>query len=1476
MHAFRWFEGVDVWHVVGWTMLHYLWLGTLVGLAAGACRLVLRRAPANVRYVAALVCLAVLAALPVAIAAWAGAKPQAALVAESLSLALPAEFGPSAPSSAGGQTGAAHENGPIEIAPVNNIEANLVPDPGENPRQSRGLSHIIASIAGYLPWLWLIGTPLTFLLLATGIVGAERFRRASRVIDDGPIAEACARLVESLRIGRRVTVAICERIAAPVLVGIVRPIILLPPAALTGWSPDDIEMVLLHELAHVRRWDNLVNLAQRIIESLLFFHPAVWLVSNWVRRERESCCDAVVVRHTHRPQDYAELLINLAAHLSEPSEPGRPRPPSKALRRGRGRPGSLVSSAMAAGPLRSRIRLILQLEDDPMLVSGKSLALVMSGLLLTAMLVVLNLPTRTLAEEKELTKKSTEYTEQEISVAESQAATQNNLKDLMLGLLNYESANKQFPAQAKFDATGKPLLSWRVLLLPYLDPDHAKLYEKFHLDEPWDSDHNRKLITEMPKEFKNPRINRPGFTNYLAVVGGDCMFDGTAKGIRLAQVTDGTSHTIMLVEADESVEWTKPDDLDFHSERPREGVGILRPNGWYAAFADGSVKRISSNEPADQVREYFTRGGTNITTTENTESKPADNWPAGVVFPSPKEGEISRRAWKQLGVKLVYESNMRIGNHPSSSSVKVVGGAPLTPGVEEPLILKSVGGRSVSNFDELGMALEALTGKSGPIYVVTDHGKGSHIFVAISPARGQAEESATEVTENPETTDEASASEDKPVASKATVDRFEANLDKRRSPAEMLNDQIRKNVEDMLSEPSATNNQSTSATRPHPFPSLEDQKFTEVPFVVGASRFKNGDKIEILEVRGTAETIKPGNIYWIKGTYTLRSHDRAMLAAYTTAMDAANGTSPSLSVQSTNVDRGEGTFTLFLPMSYRGWPHVSFYPTDGGEGFGGIYFGTGDSVLENWSEVYGSDDTRSAESHAKVGRGKFPSLEDQKLADLAWKRLGLELEPIGEEDLKRVQALGYEGGLKVVTGAAGMNGGVIQAGDILVGLHVWPTTSLMDLAEVLNRDDLAELNPLKFYAIHAFAVTADGARVGGGGFGAKTELKDTIVTGRISVNVTDRRTSQATPTKPRPLVAVNAMQNNPFSASTSSDKQTLRYDGKTFDEWRTAWQTELSLEKRLEVVKALAAFGANGYATQAAESIVDVAGQYDWKLWNYTSEQNDNPLQLLLAYCVDAFSARYGLVASRMPEQEALTVLLAVADSTNPRTRAFVVRVLDEYRYDPRVAAALIKLSRDDDQLVRSSAFKNLGRGWLQQPDEVSQPILERLQEAMRADDPELQASAMQALISDSNYSQGTPRLRFVPEIEPLLFSKNAEIRKFARRAVSLITPNDSPQVVDWLVERLADPQSPNRLDVIRALGMMRSNASVATPELKKIFESSPDWQQRVASALAIDRIENGSKNVSVLMTSINDSRDEDEQRRLMEIFNSEVSLQRK
>ncbi|HVU89757.1 MAG TPA: efflux RND transporter periplasmic adaptor subunit [Pirellulales bacterium] len=121
-----------------------------------------------------------------------------------------------------------------------------------------------------------------------------------------------------------------------------------------------------------------------------------------------------------------------------------------------------------------------------------------------------------------------------------------------------------------------------------------------------------------------------------------------------------------------------------------------------------------------------------------------------------------------------------------------------------------------------------------------------------------------------------------------------------------------------------------------------------VPFEQGATRFADGDKITITEIRGTAENFAPGNIYWIKGTYTLASHDRATLAAYTTAREAKDGTSTSYKVQTTTVAKGSGTFSLYLPMNCRGWPHVSFYSMEDGNGFGGNYFGTGESTLKQW------------------------------------------------------------------------------------------------------------------------------------------------------------------------------------------------------------------------------------------------------------------------------------------------------------------------------------------------------------------------------------------------------------------------------------------------------------------------------------------------------------------------------------------------
>ena len=108
----------------------------------------------------------------------------------------------------------------------------------------------------------------------------------------------------------------------------------------------------------------------------------------------------------------------------------------------------------------------------------------------------------------------------------------------------------------------QPLLSWRVLILPYIEQDN--LFKEFHLDEPWDSEHNKKLLAKMPKTYETVDSDaKKGFlTRYLGFSGKDAMFDG-AKGIQFADITDGLSNTIMVVEAAKGVPWSKPEDISF-------------------------------------------------------------------------------------------------------------------------------------------------------------------------------------------------------------------------------------------------------------------------------------------------------------------------------------------------------------------------------------------------------------------------------------------------------------------------------------------------------------------------------------------------------------------------------------------------------------------------------------------------------------------------------------------------------------------------------------------------------------------------------------------------------------------------------------------------------------------------------------------------------------------------------------------------
>ncbi len=186
----------------------------------------------------------------------------------------------------------------------------------------------------------------------------------------------------------------------------------------------------------------------------------------------------------------------------------------------------------------------------------------------------------------------------------------NNMKQISLALLNYEQAYGHFPPAYTTDKNGKPLLSWRVLILPFIEQND--LYKQFHLDEPWDSDHNKKLIAAMPSVYKDPvsKVAADGKTDYLTVRGEKTIFPG-AKGVRIADIRDGMSNTIMTVEVSDSkaVVWTKPDDFAYDGKTPSKGLIGLWPGRFHAGMADGSVRSFPAAIDAKTLNALFTRDG---------------------------------------------------------------------------------------------------------------------------------------------------------------------------------------------------------------------------------------------------------------------------------------------------------------------------------------------------------------------------------------------------------------------------------------------------------------------------------------------------------------------------------------------------------------------------------------------------------------------------------------------------------------------------------------------------------------------------------------------------------------------------------------------------------------------------------------------------------------------------------------------------
>ncbi len=269
---------------LGWTLLHFLWQGAALGLAAWLTLILLRGASAKARYGLACACLLLMVAAP---------------MGTFLVLQQPSP------------------------APVNAL--TLLAEPGAF--SLAGPAHLTqrlkATLDPSLPWL-LLGWAAGVLLLSFRFLGSwirvQRLRRLSAMPVPSEWHLVLSRLCRELKLSRTVRLLQSAAVEVPTALGWLRPMILLPACALAGLAPIQLEAILAHELAHIRRGDFLVNLLQSLVEVLLFYHPAVWWLSARIRAERELCCDDVAAELCGDPLILARALTDLEA-LREPLTP---------------------------------------------------------------------------------------------------------------------------------------------------------------------------------------------------------------------------------------------------------------------------------------------------------------------------------------------------------------------------------------------------------------------------------------------------------------------------------------------------------------------------------------------------------------------------------------------------------------------------------------------------------------------------------------------------------------------------------------------------------------------------------------------------------------------------------------------------------------------------------------------------------------------------------------------------------------------------------------------------------------------------------------------------------------------------------------------------------------------------------------------------------------------------------------------------
>ena len=320
-------DSLVCWHLT-LTLLHVGWIGLLIGFVAAVGNRVLKNRSANVRYGWNSVSLLMFAAsLPLAFAVVhsttlddgndvSSTGTTSAMVPHvgALSPPTPADGLTFAPDKAAADFQSDRSVGLVQSARSDGSDQSTGSDRSA-ARPSAGWAqcqHIAKASSPFVAVLYFIGVAMMLIRLAISVRVSRRLRAASQPIEDGNLLNRLTVQAKKLSLRFVPVIAYCEHVAVPTVIGLLRPMILIPTAMVNGLTTEQLESVLTHELAHLRRYDHLLIVVQRVLEAVLFFHPVTWYLSRRIHDERETCCDDLVLAIGGDRLHYAQSLLRVA------------------------------------------------------------------------------------------------------------------------------------------------------------------------------------------------------------------------------------------------------------------------------------------------------------------------------------------------------------------------------------------------------------------------------------------------------------------------------------------------------------------------------------------------------------------------------------------------------------------------------------------------------------------------------------------------------------------------------------------------------------------------------------------------------------------------------------------------------------------------------------------------------------------------------------------------------------------------------------------------------------------------------------------------------------------------------------------------------------------------------------------------------------------------------------------------------------